>query len=142
MANITFPLIGSIFGLAIAALQYPLYWRSYRRIPSLEAFTTSQRRVLTYQILAISLWTTSALGYLFYMLWSGPNWDLLSRPPSNIIITVLNWCFLGFAAVTSIVAGVSILPGLRSWTWIKPARGRDSIITGIVILGLLAYGTW
>jgi hypothetical protein len=138
----TFILIFSVLLTIFTVFYCVYYFRLYRRIQALKTFTNSQRRVLIYQLLAISLWTTAAIGLSFYTAWSGFNLDRWFRPPGNIIIAVLNWITLGFVAVTSIVPGVSIVPTLRNWMLTEPARGRTSIIIGIVILGLLAYGTW
>jgi hypothetical protein len=105
-------------------------------------FTTEQKRVLAFQLLAISIWTIAAIGLVLYSIWTGLNLSVLFSLSSKRIIAALNWCLLGFVAVTSIVPGVSILTSLRSWTGSEPAKGQNSKLIGAVLLIGLAYWTW
>jgi hypothetical protein len=144
MNNVAFNLASTIAGFVGAGILFTIYLRLYHRIPLLQSFTNLERQILHFQLLALSLWTIGALGYFFYLLWSGFTFEILTQGQGNIslIIAFMNWVLLGFVAVTSFFPGVSIVSSLRSWSLRDPAQGRESFIIGVLILALLAYWTW
>jgi hypothetical protein len=144
MNDLSFNFTGTIAGLIVAGILLAIYLRLYRRIPLLVSFTNLEKQILSFQLLAISLWTIGALGFSFYILWTGSNFEILTQGLGNLnmIIAFMNWVFLGFVAVTSFFPGVSIVGSLRSWSLRDPAKGRESFIIGVLILALLSYWTW
>jgi len=142
MNDLGFSLFGTVAGSAVAGFIAMLYLRIYRRIPSFVSFTASEKNVLSFQLLAMSLWTIVGLGIFFYGLWFDNAMEALFKSPFNIIIAISNWMFFGFIAVTSFFPGVSILSSIRSWNLHDPVKGRDSYLWGIAILALLFYWTW
>ena len=142
MNDFVFSLGGTVAGLIAGGIIATVYLRLYRQIPSLKSFTALQKRVLVYQLLAMSLWTIAGLGIFFYTLWYGFRIETLFESPMNIVIAILNWVFFGFIGITSFFPGVSIIGATRSWNLREPSRGQESFLYGIVILALLLYWTW
>ena len=142
--SLDFKLTSTIGSLLCAGLLSMIYLRAYRRIPFLEAFTTSEKRILSFQLLAISLWTILALGYTLYIPWSGFKFEFFTKGPGNIntIIAFVNWILWGFIAITSLFSGVSIVRSIRSWNLRDPAKGRESLVIGILLLSFLLFWTW
>jgi hypothetical protein len=144
MNNLGFNLGGTLAGLIGAGILFTIYSRLFRRIPLLVSFTDLEKQILNFQLLAISLWTIGALGFFFYVLWSGSRFETLTQAssPINVIIAFMNWVLLGFIGVTSFFPGVSIIGSLRGWSSRDPAKGRESFIIGVLVIALLAYWTW
>lgn len=142
MNDLGFSMFGTVAGLVAVGFITFQYLRIYRRIPSLESFTTSEKNILSFQLLAMLLWTIVGLGIFFYGLWFDNRMETLFKRPINIVIAISNWMFFGFIAATSFFPGVSILSSIRSWNLHDPVKGRDSFLWGIAILALLFYWTW
>jgi hypothetical protein len=144
MNNLSFNLGGTLVGLIVAGAAFTIYARLFRRIPLLNSFTDLEKQILNFQLLALSLWTIGGLGFFFYILWSGFQFEILAQAGShlNTIIAFMNWVLFGFIGVTSFFPGVSIISSLRGWSLRDPAKGRESFIIGILIIALLSYWTW
>lgn len=142
MNDFGFSLGGTVAGLIAGGVLAIFYLRLYRQIPSLESFTALQKRVLVYQLLAMSFWTIVVLGISLYTLWSGFRLETLFERPINIVIAISNWVFFGFIGITSLFPGVSIIGATRSWNLREPSKGQESYLYGVVILALLLYWTW
>ena len=142
MNDLGFSMSGTVAGLVAVGFITFQYLRIYRRIPSLESFTASEKNVLSLQLLAMLLWTIVGSGIFFYVLWFDNKMETLFKGPINIVIAISNWTFFGFIALTSFFPGVSILSSIRSWNLHDPVKGRASFLWGIAILALLLYWTW
>ena len=141
MANFVFDKVfGTIMGLIIAGVAFNFYLSIYRKIPSLISFTIFEKRILVYQLLAVSLLTIEGLGIFFYTAWFGFEAEIFDKGSGIVIPAVLNWLLFGFIAVTSFVPGVSAISFVRSWR--EPSKGQESFINGILILALLVFWTW
>jgi hypothetical protein len=142
MTNFGMNLVGTVVGLIGVGFLFKSFLRIYRRIPLLESFTSSEKRILIFQLLAMSLWVIFALGFFIYNLWSGFKFVIFTESPGNIVIAFMNWVFLGFVAATSLFPGVSVVSSTSNWLWRDPVKGRDSLFIGISMLALLFYWTW
>jgi hypothetical protein len=144
MNDFGFFIFGTFAGLLGFGLLSGIYLKIYRRIPLLESFTAFEKRILAYQLYAISFLTTLGSGYMIYIAWFGFDMENLSilNGTNYIVLMVINWVVLGFVAITSLVPGVSVVNSIRSWGLSTPAKGTKSYFIGALILVLLIYSSW
>jgi Mn2+/Fe2+ NRAMP family transporter len=140
MTPLGFGAVSTLVGLAFTAFIAVFYFRWFRRIPTLATFTPDERRILTYQLAAISGWTIAGLSVYFLSVWSSAAFEALTAAPANLIVAAINLALFGFVAATSMVRRVSILTAVRLGG--QPSKGRRAMAYGFALLCLLAFATW
>jgi hypothetical protein len=140
MLPIAFGILATAAALAVGAFIAAIYRSWFRRIPSLDAFNPREKLVLRYQLWAVSLWTVAAFGLFLFSVWVEDAFEVLPKPPANLILAAANIALLGFVGATSLTHRVSILAALRMGQ--RPAKGASAVLWGVFILALVAFGTW
>ena len=140
MLPLAFNAFATLIALVVAAFVGGICRRWFRRIPSLEAFSPSERRILTYQLTAISLAGMAGLGVFLVSVWSSTAFRVITAYPASLILALLNLAVFGFVAVTSVSRRVSILTVFRIGR--EPAKGSSALAYGIILLALIAYLAW
>jgi hypothetical protein len=140
MLPFAFNAFATLIALVVAAFVGGIGRRWFRRIPSLEAFSPSERRILTYQLSAISLSGIAGLGVFLFSVWSSTAFEVLTAYPASLLLALPSLALFAFVAVTSIARRVTILTVFRIGR--EPAKGSPALAYGMILLALIAYGTW
>ncbi len=135
-----FSIARTVIVIIIVALLLRMDLRIYRRISTYKSFSATEQRILIYQLLAVSLWMMLSFGILLYVAWFGSSPEILDTGVGKISLVIIGWIVFGFVGLTSIVARVTFITDRRG-RW-HPVKGRAAVIGGIIVLGVLVYGTW